>query len=39
MERNGKRNETEKEMKISKENKYMKIVDITAYKGKRFEIN
>ena len=43
--RNGKRNGMEngmkrkKEMKFSKENKYMKFVDTTAYKGKRFEIN
>ena len=37
-ERNGKRNETENEMKVSKENKYMNFVDTTAYKGKRFEI-
>ena len=39
---NGTERKTEwngKEMKISKENKYMKFVDATAYKGKRFEIN
>ena len=37
-ERNGKRNETENEMKVSKENKYMNFVDTTANKGKRFKI-
>ena len=32
--RNRKRNETENEMKVSKENKYMNFVDTTAYKEK-----
>ena len=37
-ERNGKWNETENEMKVSKENRFMNFVYTTAYKGKRFEI-